>query len=157
MGVPLDCVRNFHAPIVRSLASFENGRFCFDNGFGQVAFATCIYDEDAESLIDLVAWPARDPEAFGTLIGSPVLGIDQLMNPASFIGKPCMLHTTPLAWFQSGCSGAVILDLVGARTALRCAPGAFTTATLEGAKTLLSSGVVPGNRLLVPAEWGRAP
>jgi hypothetical protein len=155
-GIDLNHVTNMAGPIVRRAVSFTSwSGFEFDN-LGHSAFVMAVHDEDAETVVDLLAWSAREPEEFGTLLGAPMLGVDQLLNPASFVDKPCMLFSTPLAWLKAGCSGAVILDLAAARTALGRALGPVTTETLEHADCLLRSGIVPGHRILVPSTWARA-
>ncbi len=155
-GVDLDHVTNLAGPIVRTLVSFtDGGGFEFD-AMGVVAFAMAVHDEDAETVIDLAAWSALDPATFGTLFGAGVMGLDQLMNPASFVNGPCMVFASPLAWLKSGCSGAAILDYAEARKALVKAPGPITTENLEHAESLWRAGVVPGNRLLVRSTWGIA-
>jgi hypothetical protein len=154
-GIDLDYVTNLAGPIVRTLASITpEGCFEIDHSFGETVFAMAVHDEDAETVLDLVAWSARDPFAFGSTFGAAgVLGLDTLLNPASYDQGPCMLFESPLAWLQGRCAGAVVLDYQEAREALRRAPGPVTTETPEEADSLLRSGIIPGNKILVPATW----
>ena len=152
-GIDLDHVTNVAGPIVRTLVTFTNwGGFEFDD-MGEMACAMAVHDTDAETVIDLVAWSIRDPETFGTMFGAPVLGIDTLLNPASYVAGPITLLSTPLAWLKAGCQGAAVLDLAGAREALFRVPGPFTTENLEDAECLLHSGLVPRRKILVPESW----
>lgn len=155
-GVDLDTVTNLAGPIVRSLVTFWDGRFEYDYAFGEIAFVIAVHGEDAETVVDLCAWSARDPATFGTMFGAGILGIDSLMNPASYIGRPCMLFGSPLAWLRANCAGAVVLDFNGVRAALGAAPGVLTTDSLELAESLVRSGIVPARKVVVPAAWGRA-
>lgn len=155
-GVDLDHVTNVNGPIVRSLVTFQNGRFEFDDAYGEISFVNCVHGEDAETVIDLVAWAARDPEIFGSMFGAGVLGLDVLMNPASYVTAPCKLFHTPLAWLQAKCAGAAILELNAAKGDLQRALGPVTTESLDHAESLLRSGVVRVDKIHVPATWGRA-
>jgi hypothetical protein len=156
-GVNLDHVTNIAGPIVRRLVSFPPGGGFEADPLGETAFVMAVHDEDAESVIDLVAWSARDPETFGTFSGAAVLGIDSLLNPASYASGPCMLCQTPLSWLKAGCQGAaVILDYEDAADAIRKAPGPLTADSPDYAKNLLASGIIPPRKLVVPAEWRAA-
>lgn len=153
LSVDLDQVTNLAGPIVRALVRFtDDGRFVADN-FGEVGFVMAVHDEDAETVIDLVAWSAHDPERFGTLLGTAVLGVDHLLNPASYMDRPCCLISVPLAWLRAGCAGAVILDDTKARKILDNSRGPFTADTPDYAAYLLTNQFVPANRLLVPSAW----
>ena len=156
LGVDLDHVTNLAGPIVRALVRFtDDGRFVADN-FGEVAFVMAVHAEDAETVIDLVAWSAREPGVFGTFLGAAFLGVDHLLNPASYVDHPCCLIGMPLAWLQAGCAGAVILDDEKAREILDVAPGPFTADTPDYAAYLLTNQLVPASRLLVPSKWRAA-
>lgn len=155
-GVNLDLVTNLAGPIVRTPVTFlPDGRFKLDS-FGEIAFALAVHAEDAETLIDLVAWSAREPETFATLFGTGILGLDGLMNPASYVGHPCCLYSTPLAWLKADCAGAVVLDYRVARRALLDAPGPLRTDSLELAQNLIGEGIVSASKLMVPSAWRNA-
>ena len=157
-GVDLDHATNINGPIVRKLVSFTAwGGFEFDP-LGETGFVTAVHGEDAATIVDLVAWSARDPELFGTYCGAGVLGLDSLLNPASYAGgNPCMLLETPLGWLKAGCQGvACVLDYRAARDALHNAPGPLTAETMDLAESLLRSGIIPARKLLLPAHWRAA-
>lgn len=150
-GVDLDHVTNLCGPIVRILASFENGLFAEDTAFGEIVFAMSVCGEDAVTDIDLVAWSSRDPEAFGTMFGSGSLGVDRLHNPASYATSPCRLYATPLTWLRSGCEdGCCVLNFKTARDDLAKAPGLMMPETFEFGDSLIRAGVVRPDRLVVP-------
>ena len=74
--------------------------------------------EDAETVVDVVAWPVEQPAHWWTLSGfASALGMAHAANAATYsFGGALHLHRTPLAWLQAGCDGAVILDpATGAR------------------------------------------
>lgn len=152
-GVNLDVVTPFAGPIVRTAADFsEAGWFSFDP-FGRGAFAMAVHAADAETVTDLVAWPVRDPAIFGVMFGAGILGIDRLLNPASYVNGPCMLYSTPLSWLQAGCEGAAVLDYEAARLPLHAAPGPLTADSLAFADSLSIHGITPYRKLVVPEEW----
>jgi hypothetical protein len=158
VGVDLDHVTNLCGPIVRRLVTFTQwGGFELDP-MGETAFVASVHGEDGETVVDLVAWSARDPETFGTFCGAGVLGLDSLMNPASYAsGRPCMLYETPLSWLRSGCQGGCcILNFATAREAIQKAPGPLTTESMDLAESLLRSGILPARKLLLPAHWRAA-
>lgn len=70
--------------------------------------------EDAEQVLDVVAWPVDQPAHWWTLSGfAPALGMAASVNAASYaLGGALRLHRTPLAWLQAGCEGACIVDPV---------------------------------------------
>ena len=155
-GVNLDLVTNLAGPIVRTAVKFLSDGLYETYSFGEIALAMAVHDEDAETVIDLVAWSIRDLETFGTLFGASILGLDSLMNPASYANGPCCLYSSPLAWLQADCAGAVVLDHAKAMSALQAAPGSLTTDTLDLAELLMQTGTVPASRLLVPSSWRAA-
>lgn len=85
---------------------------------GRLAAWCDVLAEDAETVIDVVAWPIDQPAHWWTLAGTaPALGLAHAANPATYaLGFPLRLHRTPLAWLQAECDGAVILNrLAGGR------------------------------------------
>lgn len=80
--------------------------------------------EDAETPIDLVAWTRERPDRILRCLGvAPAIGIDQLVNPASyFAGRPLRVHRSALAWLASGCDGVVPLDCAAIRNRLEFLP-----------------------------------
>ena len=156
-GIDLDHVTNLAGPSVRKLVSFTAwGGFEFDP-LGETGFVMAVHGEDAKTVIDLAAWSARDPQTFGTFCGAGVLGLDSLLNPASYVAGPCMLRETPLAWLKGGCQGsACILNYRAAREAIHKAPGPLTAESIELAESLLRSGIIPARKLVLPANWRAA-
>lgn len=152
-GVDLDSVTRLSGPIVRVHAGFGPECLAWGDDYGEVAFAMAVHGEDTTDVIDLVAWSAREPEVFGVMFGAGVLGLDQLLNPASYATGPCMIHETPLDWLRADCSGAVVLQYDAARKAFHKAPGVLTAASLPLAAELVNQGLVPAERLVVPSSW----
>jgi hypothetical protein len=99
-------------PIIRY--SFT-GQFQFaerDETGAVLAVVHVVTGADAVTPIGLVAW-CRDrcEEIFTYPMGLPILGIDQIDNPASYYaGKALRVHRSPLAWLAAGCEGIVPLD-----------------------------------------------
>ncbi|MDX7950492.1 hypothetical protein P7D22_04770 [Lichenihabitans sp. Uapishka_5] len=101
------------------LAEVEPHGRTFEPREGAAIAAWCeALAEDAETVLDVVAWPVEQPAHWWTLSGfAPALGMAHAINGATYsFGGALHLHRTPLAWLQAGCNGAVILDpSVGAR------------------------------------------
>ena len=72
--------------------------------------------EDADTIVDLLAWPLHRPEKFATALHrADALGVSQVSNTATYFGgTPLRVHRTPLGWLQAGCSGCVPLNPVTA-------------------------------------------
>ena len=153
IGVNLDLVTKLAGPMVRKLVQFlPDSLFDYDY-FGETAFIMAVHNEDPNTVIDLLAWSPRDVATFGTLFGASILGLDHLVNPASYTNGPCCLYSNPLAWLRADCAGAVVLDPAKAKTALNLAPGPLTTDTLDLAEGLIWTGIIPARRLFVPSSW----
>jgi hypothetical protein len=104
-------------------------------------------------VIDLVGWPVRHPEAWGTYFGfAGLLGGDAAVNPASFVDGPCPIWSTPLAWLQADLRGCVVLDPRLAAPILRQAPGPFQCEDVDQAQWLVDTGAIAISELLVPAR-----
>jgi hypothetical protein len=110
------------------------------------------HGDDAETVIDLVAWPLDAPGRFGSLFGDAMLlGVDRVGNPATYFGgQHLQLYRTPLAWLQAGCAGAVIIDPHGARFVLRRALGPIAGEDLDHARAIQRLTHFPLNRVLAP-------
>ena len=157
IGVNLDLVTKLAGPMVRRLVKFlPDSLFEYDY-FGETGFVMAVHDEDAETVIDLLAWSTRDLATFGTLFGASILGLDRLLNPASYTNGPCCLYSSPLAWLQADCAGVVVLDHAKAKLALQAAPGPFTADTLDLGERFLVTGIISANKLVVPSSWRAAP
>ena len=155
-GVNLDLVTNIAGPIVRTVVTFLPDGLYENDSFGEIALAMAVHDEDAETVIDLVAWSTRDISTFGTLFGTSILGLDSLLNPASYSNGPCCLYSNPQAWLQADCAGSVVLDHTKAKATLLATPGPLTTDTLDLAEFLVHTGSIPASRLFVPSSWRAA-
>jgi hypothetical protein len=142
-------------PICLRRISIEDGSGIFeiDDELGEPAFVLAVHATDAASIIDLVAWPVRYPENWGTYFAyAGLLGGDAAINPASFIEAPCPIWATPLAWLQSGLRGCVVLNSGLAKPILAQAPGKFQCEDEDHARWLIDSAAVPISKLLVPAR-----
>jgi hypothetical protein len=127
--------------------------FEIDDELGEPAIVMIVRDVDALTAIDLVAWPIRRPNVYGTYFEyAGLLGGDAVINPASFIAAPCPIWATPLAWLQSGLRGCVVLNPRLAAPILAPAPGQFQCEDEEHAQWLIDTGAVPISQLLVPAR-----
>jgi hypothetical protein len=142
-------------PICLRRISIEDGSRIFelDDELGEPAFVLAVHDVAAETIIDLVAWPIKRPQAFGTYCGyAGLLGGDAAVNPASFIEAPCPIWATALAWLQADICGCVVLDPRSATPVLRQAPGQFQCEDEDHARWLIDTDAVPISELLVPAR-----
>lgn len=152
-GVDLHSVTRITGPIVLVQATFGSDCRVKGDDYGEVAFAMAVHSEDPTDVIDLVAWSARQPDVFGVMFGAGILGLDQLLNPASYVHGPCMLHDHPLDWLKADCRGAVVLQYDAAQRALQKAPGPLTAASKALADELVGQSVLPSSRLRVPSSW----
>jgi hypothetical protein len=115
-GVDLSHVLNVAGPIVEhEVVIFPNTMFDFvepRNPDAIRAVVHVVFDDDAKTPIDLVAWTRKKPcEIFRCLGFAAAIGIDRLFNPASyFAGRPLLVHRSPLAWLAAGCVGMVPID-----------------------------------------------
>jgi hypothetical protein len=132
-------------------------KFCDDG----VPTAVCeVLGDDAETVIDLVAWPIARPEKFATALGVATgLGKDQAKNPATFFaGRPLLIHRTPLSWIRSGCRGVVVLDRLMAPVWLGAALGPIAGEDLAHGHELarLLYPHVSASRILAPLRQAAA-
>jgi hypothetical protein len=126
--------------------------FEIDDELGEPAFVMTVRDVDALTAIDLVAWPVRRPNVYGTYFEyAGLLGGDAGINPASFIEAPCPIWATPLAWLQGGLRGCVVLNPRLAAPILALAPGFFQCEDEVHARWLVDTGAVAMSKLMVPS------
>jgi hypothetical protein len=112
------------------------------------------FDEDGETVLDLVAWPLHDPARFASGLGrAEGLGLWQVHNPATYFGgRPLQIWRTPLSWLQAGCTGAVILKPTSAPSWLSATPGPLAGENATHARELarLLHPVVDPSCILAP-------
>jgi hypothetical protein len=158
-GVDYRAIVDRTGPIcLRRIAIDEQSwSFEFDEELGEPGFVMAVHAADGESVIDLVGWPVRRPEAWGTYFGfAGLLGGDAAVNPASFVEAPCPIWSTPLALMQSGLNGCVVLNPRLAAPILAEAPGPFQCEDEDQARWLIDSGAVALSELMVPARGAAA-
>jgi hypothetical protein len=111
-----------------------------------------VLDQDAETIVDLCAWPLSAPDRFATGFGAAaLLGADRVTNAATYYaGQFLQAYRTPLAWLRAGCAGAVILDPIAARFALSRARGPIAGEDLEHAEQIQRLTLFPAARILAP-------
>jgi hypothetical protein len=115
-GVDLSNALNITGPLVEhDIILFSQGLFDFaEPGLEDVvrAVVQVAVDSNVETPLDLVAWTRDYPDRIYRCLGAASsLGIDQLLNPASYFGgRPLIVHRSPLAWLVAGCKGIVPLD-----------------------------------------------
>jgi hypothetical protein len=113
---------NIAGPIIEmEITTIPGGLFSFcENREGFLAFVMMVFDRDAESVTDFIAWTRDKPRRVFRYFGyADALAIDQLYNPATYFADGgLMLHRSPLDWLIAGCSGTVVLDPVEFRERL---------------------------------------
>ena len=134
---------------------FPGRRFDFDDD--GIPAAVCeVISDDAETVVDLVAWPLHQPSKFATALGvADGLGTDQVRNPASyFAGQHLTVHRTPLRWLKAGCRGTVILNFATAPRWLGAALGSIAGEDLGHARELarLLHPYIEPSRVLAPLD-----
>jgi len=131
----------------------ESGLYEYDDELGEPGFILAVHAIDAETAIDLIAWPIRRPEMFAPHFGyAGLLGGDAAVNPASFVDAPCPIWATPLSWLQADLRGCVVLDPCLGAPILRQAPGPFQCENTDHAKWLVDSGAIAMSELWVPSR-----
>jgi hypothetical protein len=149
-GVDINHVIN----LLDGMIAIVAGTFTRFTGPTEDAIALPVFEADGNPL-DVVVFSMADPRRFRTMLGlGAVLGLDQVMNPATYAGDmPCQLTRTPLGWLKAGIVGhAVVLDPDRARPLLKAAPGNMAAEDRRHVRDLLRSGAVESNRLMVPVS-----
>lgn len=154
-GVDYRSVVDRTGPICLRRITIDDASWTFgiDEELGEPGFVMAVHAIDGESVIDLVAWPVRHPEAWGTYLGfAGLLGGDAVVNPASFVEGPCPIWSMPISWLQSDLRGAVVVNPRLAAPILAQAPGPFQCEDLEQARWLVETGAIAVSELMVPAR-----
>ena len=83
--------------------------FCCD---GVPSAVVEVLDEDGKTVLDLLAWPLAEPEAFATAVGNAdVVGATNMRSTAYCpFTQPLWVHRTPLGWIKAACKGCVIIN-----------------------------------------------
>jgi len=144
----------------KSLQFFDGGRFDFsDEGIASVVIEAM--SSDAETVVDLVAWPIDRPENFALAFGyGDVLGADQIENPASYFnGHPMPVWRTPERWLQHGGGGAVLLNKTSAPRVLAAARGRLLAEDVDHGRELarLLAPFFDPKHILAPKRAGQRP
>jgi hypothetical protein len=157
-GIDLPTVCRFAGVLaVTHCIFYDHRRFDFaDPGEREAQFAAVIeaLGNDAETVIDLVAWPLDGPGRFASLFGDvAMLGADRVENPASYFGgQHLQLYKNPLRWLRADCGGAVIIDPHGARFVLRRALGSVAGEDIDHARAIQKLSRLPPGRILAPVR-----
>jgi hypothetical protein len=105
-------VNNVAGLIVETEITALPGELFSFSEYGFSAFVMTVYDRDAETPVDLIAWTRDRPRHLFRYFGyADALGVDQIYNPTSYFdGDGLMIRRTPMDWLSAGCAGCVILD-----------------------------------------------
>lgn len=137
---------------------FEGRRFDFSSNGVQTAVIEVLGD-DAETVVDLCAWPVDRPQDFATALGrADGLGVWQVQNPATYIGgRPLLVHRTPLEWLQTECRGVVILNEHSAPRWLAPASGPIAGQDVVHARSIarMLAGYFDPESILAPVKARR--
>ena len=105
---------NVAGPVIEmEIIAMPGGIFSFcEDREGFMAFVMMVFDRDAVSVIDFIAWTRDKPGRVFRYFGyADTLAVDQLYNPATYFADGgLMLHRSPFDWLVAGCTGAVVLD-----------------------------------------------
>lgn len=136
-------------PLVVTNGFFKSGWFEYDP-WGQAVLAFIVHDADEETPIDVAAVAMANPNRYGTRKGQAgLLGASFLRSRSD---EPCDLFRNPLEWLQNDGQGACVLNPIIAALTIASFKGLFVAANVDHAGSLVESGAVPIERLLVPAE-----
>jgi hypothetical protein len=113
---------NVAGPIIEmEITSMPGGIFSFcEHAYGFLAFVMMVFDRDAVTPIDFIAWTRDKPRRVYRYFGyTDALGVDQLYNPATYYDDSgLMIHRCPLDWLFAKCVGSVVLDPIEFRERL---------------------------------------
>jgi len=115
-----------------------------------------VFDADARTIIDLVAWPLGRSDKFARALGrGDGLAIWQVLDPGSYAysaEKALRVHRTPESWLRARCQGVVILNALTAPRWLSAAPGLLLTEDLDHGREIgrLLHPLFDPSRILAP-------
>jgi hypothetical protein len=128
---------------------------------GEAGFLSAIievFDADARTIIDLVAWPLNRPDKFATALRrGDGLGIWQVLDAGSYAYSPeraLRVHRTPESWLRARCQGVVILNTPSAPRWLAAAPGPLLAEDLDHGREIgrLLHPLFDPRRILAPLD-----
>jgi hypothetical protein len=137
---------------------FPGARFDFndDEEGAHRALVMEVLDFDAETVIDLAAWPLHRPEKVASMFGrSPLLGMHNVSNAATYsFDKALVVHRSPLGWLQAGGGGCAIVVPALAAHVLNDAPGKVSGEDAEHAREIgrLVSSIVDLGKIVAPLQ-----
>lgn len=134
-------------------------RFEFSETGNTIVAIVEAFGRDGETSVDLVAWPLDAPQRVLTMFGrTPILGLVNVFAATTYaFDRPLVCYRTPLAWWQAGCRGAVVLDPSSAARLLLDAPGLISGEDLEHSRQIaeLVRSLFDPARFVAPAQSER--
>jgi len=115
-----------------------------------------VFDADARTIIDLLAWPLDRPDKFARALGrGDGLAIWQVLDPGAYAYSPekaLRVHRTPEAWLHARCQGVVILNPLTAPRWLSASPGLLLAEDLNHGREIarLLHPFFDSRRILAP-------
>ncbi|MGC1861552.1 MAG: hypothetical protein WA733_10615 [Methylocystis sp.] len=115
-----------------------------------------VFDADARTIIDLVAWPLNRPDKFARALGrGDGLAIWRVLDPGTYAyssEKALRVHRTPDSWLRAGCQGVVILNTMSAPRWLSASPGHLLAENIEHGREIgrLLHPLFDPRRILAP-------
>ena len=142
-------------PAAESASTMTNRLFDMDDELGEPALIVAVHATDAETVIDLVGWPIRRPEAVWHVcsVMPAVLGRRRGCQSGIFCRmRRARSGRRPWHGCRADLRGCVVLDPRLAAPILRQAPGSFQCEDVDQAQWLVDTGAIAVSELLVPAR-----
>lgn len=156
-GLPAERDYSVGVITVANVQDHGNRRFDFsddENGFR--ALVCEVFAEDAQTVIDLVAWPLDRPAHVMTAFGrAAFFGAFDVHNPATYtLGFPLVMHKTPLDFMRAGFQGAAIVTPKVAARQLIDIQGQIAAQDHRHGRELkaLIESVIPKDRVVIPVQ-----
>jgi len=135
-------------------AAFSDQWFDLADDDGEPAVVIKVLDEDAETVVDLAAWPIASPDRVHMMFGrSPMLGLAAAVNPSTyFLDRPLRIFRSALDWLRAGGIGCVIINEFASARILLDAPGLYAGENEAHANELrrISAQLVDPSKILFP-------